>query len=86
MQLLILGAGCSNCVKLYELTAQAARELALAHEIQKITDLKQIMALRVMLTPALVVNGSVKLCGKLPSLKELEDILSQAAAAERPGN
>ena len=86
MQLLILGTGCAKCAKLYDLTAQAARELGLEHELQKVTDLKQIMALRVMLTPALVVNGSVKFSGKVPGLDELKDILSQAAAAEKTGN
>jgi small redox-active disulfide protein 2 len=68
-------------VKLYDLAAQAARELGVAYELQKITDLRQIMALRVMVTPALVVNGSVKLSGKVPSLEEMKAILSQAAAA-----
>jgi small redox-active disulfide protein 2 len=85
MQLLVLGPGCGKCVKLYDLTAQAARELGVAHELQKITDLRQIMALRVMVTPALVVNGSVKLSGKVPNLEEMKAILSQAAAAEKPG-
>ena len=75
MQLLILGTGCAKCGKLYDLTVQAARELGVAHELQKVTDLKQIMALRVMLTPALVV-----------SLDELKGILSQAEAAEKTGN
>ncbi len=84
IQLLVLGTGCARCTKLYDLTAQAARELGVAHELQKITDLKQIMALRVMTTPALVVNGSVKLTGKVPSLEELKSILSQAAASETP--
>ena len=69
-------------MKLYDLTAQAARKLGVAHELQKITDLRQIMALRVMVTPALVVNGSVKLSGKVPSLEEMKAILSQAAAAK----
>ena len=81
-QLLILGTGCAKCTRLYDLTAQAARELGLHHELQKITDLRQIMALRVMMTPALVVNGTVMLTGKVPSLQELKNILSQAAASE----
>jgi small redox-active disulfide protein 2 len=86
MQLLVLGTGCAKCANLYGLTAQAARELGLEHELHKVTDLKQIMALRVMLTPALVVNGTVKFSGKVPSLDELKATLSQAAAAERTGN
>ena len=80
--LLILGTGCAKCTKLYDLTAQAARELGVAHEILKVSDLKQIMALRVMVTPALVVNGSVKLVGKVPGLEELKNILRDAVAAE----
>lgn len=78
-QLLVLGTGCAKCVKLYDLTAQAARELGMEHELRKVSDLKQIMALRVMLTPALVVNGSVKFSGKVPSLEELKDLLRQVA-------
>ena len=86
MQLLVLGSGCAKCAKLYDLTAQAARELGLEHELRKVTDLKQIMALRVMLTPALVVNGAVKFSGKVPGLDELKGILNQAAAAENTAN
>jgi small redox-active disulfide protein 2 len=86
IQLLILGTGCAKCAKLHDLTAQAARELGVAHELQKITDLRQIMALRVMSTPALVVNGSVKLSGRVPSLDELKGILTEAAASEKPVN
>ncbi len=86
MQLLVLGTGCAKCARLYDLTAQAASELGLEHELQKVTDLKQIMALRVMLTPALVVNGSVKFSGKVPSLEELKAILSETAAADKTGD
>ncbi len=82
MKIEVLGTGCAKCTKLYDLTAQAARELGLPHEIIKVTDLKQIMALRVMVTPALVVNGSVKLTGKVPGLDELKTLLRESAAAE----
>ena len=74
-QLLILGTGCSKCAKLHEMTERAAKELGMAYEIQQITDLHQIMALRVMRTPALVVDGSVKVVGNVPSLEELKQIL-----------
>jgi len=77
MQLLILGTGCAKCSKLQALTEQAAKELGLSYDLQKVTDLKQIMALRVMLTPALVVDGTVKVTGKVPSLDELKTILKQ---------
>ena len=75
-QLLILGAGCAKCGKLYEATEQAAKELGVPYEINKVTDLKQIMALQVMVTPALVVDGSLKVAGRVPSAEEIKKLLA----------
>ena len=79
MQLLILGTGCARCKTLAQFTEQAARELGVTYELTKVTDLKQIMALGVMMTPALAVNGTVKVVGNVPSVAELKTILQQAA-------
>lgn len=76
MQLLVLGTGCAKCAKLVEQTKKAADELGLQYELNKITDLNQIMALGVMLTPALVVNGTVKVVGKVPSVEEIKKLLA----------
>ncbi len=75
-RLLILGTGCAKCSKLYEMTEQAAKELGIPYEINKVSDLKQIMALQVMVTPALVVDGSLKVAGRLPSLDEIKKMLA----------
>jgi len=75
-QLLILGAGCAKCSKLYEVTEQAAEELGVPYEIHKVSDLKQIMALQVMVTPALVVDGSLKVAGRVPSVEEIKKLLA----------
>jgi small redox-active disulfide protein 2 len=75
-QLLILGTGCAKCAKLYEVTEQAAKELGMPYAINKVTDLKQIMAFQVMVTPALVVDGSLKVAGRLPSLDEVKKLLA----------
>ena len=75
-QLLILGSGCSKCGKLYQLAEQAATELGLPYELQKVTDLKQIMALGVMVTPALVVEGSLKVAGRVPSVEDIKKLLA----------
>ena len=56
VQLLVLGTGCAKCNQLYAATEQAAKETGLAYELSKVSDLKQIMALQVMVTPALVVK------------------------------
>ncbi len=74
-QLLILGTGCTKCAKLYEAAEQAAKELGEPYELNKITDLKQIMALGVMMTPALVVDGRVKVAGRVPAVEEVKKML-----------
>jgi small redox-active disulfide protein 2 len=74
-QLLILGAGCSKCSRLYEVAEQAAKEAGVPYEMSKVTDLKQIMALGVMATPALVVDGSLKVAGRVPSVEEVKQML-----------
>ena len=75
MQLTVIGPGCSRCKTLAQLTEQAAKELGVEYELIKVTDLKQIMALGVMMTPALAVNGTVKLAGRVPSLEEIKKML-----------
>jgi small redox-active disulfide protein 2 len=75
-KLQILGTGCAKCGKLYEVTEQAAKELGVPYEMNKVTDLKQIMALRVMVTPALVVDGAVKVAGRVPSVDEIKKMLA----------
>jgi small redox-active disulfide protein 2 len=79
MTILVIGTGCAKCKTLAQFTEQAVKELGLAAEITKVTDLKQIMALGVMMTPALAVNGTVKVVGKVPSVAEIKTLLQQAA-------
>ncbi|MCX8157721.1 MAG: thioredoxin family protein [Verrucomicrobiae bacterium] len=80
MQILVIGPGCARCKTLAQLTEQAVNELGIPAEINKVTDLKQIMALGVMMTPALAINGNLKLSGRVPTLAELKELLQGAAA------
>ena len=80
MNILVIGPGCSKCKTLAQFTEQAVKELGVTAEIHKVTDLKQIMALGVMMTPALAVNGTIQVIGKVPSIPEIKAILQQAAA------
>ena len=75
MKIQILGTGCAKCNALTQATEQAAQSLGLPYELEKVTDLKQIMSFGVMATPALVVDGQVKLAGKVPSVPELKKLL-----------
>ena len=76
MKLQVLGTGCPKCKKLAELTETAAQELGIAYELEKVTDINDIMKMGVMMTPALVVDGQVKVSGKLPSVGEIKAYLS----------
>ncbi|NIT35253.1 MAG: thioredoxin family protein [candidate division Zixibacteria bacterium] len=73
----VLGPGCPKCRKLAANAEAAARELGLECEVEKITDIEAIMSFNVMMTPALAVDGEVKVAGKVPSKDEIKEILSK---------
>lgn len=72
----VLGVGCPKCKKLAENTESAAKALGLDYKLQKVTDLGQIMKFGVLATPALVVDGTVKAVGIVPSAAEIKKLLA----------
>ena len=74
-KLQILGTGCAKCQKLAENTKQAADNLGIDYEIEKVTDINRIMSFGVMSTPGLAVDGKVLVTGKVPSPADLEKLL-----------
>ncbi len=76
MKLQILGTGCARCNTLMMATEKAAQSLGLKYELEKVTDLKQIMAFGVMTTPALAVDGQVKVSGRVPAVDEIKKMLA----------
>ncbi|MEN6373112.1 MAG: thioredoxin family protein [Armatimonadota bacterium] len=75
-KLQILGTGCPKCMKLAELTEEAAKELGIEYEIEKVNDIKKIMEFGVMMTPALAVDGEVKVAGRVPNIEEIKKMLA----------
>jgi small redox-active disulfide protein 2 len=71
MKIEILGTGCPKCKKLSELAAEAVK-LGVSAEITKVTDINKIIDYGVMVTPALVIDGDVKIAGKIPEKKEIK--------------
>ena len=71
----ILGGGCSNCNRLEMNTKKALENLGIDAEVQKVTDMKDILVYGVMKTPALVVDEKVKVMGRVPKVKEIEKYL-----------
>lgn len=74
-KLQILGTGCPKCQKLTETAEAAAKELGIEYEIEKVKEINRIMAFGVMITPALVIDGEVKVAGKVPSVEEVKGML-----------
>ena len=71
----ILGPGCPNCKKLAEVANEAAKTLGIEYELEKVTDIQNIMTFGVMMLPALVVDGKVKVAGKVPSVEQMKLLL-----------
>jgi small redox-active disulfide protein 2 len=71
----ILGTGCAKCKKLAELAETAANELGIQYELEKVTELNDIMNFGVMVTPALAVDGEVKVAGKVPKVEDIKKML-----------
>jgi len=74
-RLQILGTGCPKCKKLAENAEAAARELGIEYELEKVTDISEIMKFGVMWTPALAVDGEVKVVGKVPTVEDLKTLI-----------
>ncbi len=66
MQVKILGTGCPKCIALEDRVRKTATEHNIDIEVEKVTDIDDIMAYGVMMTPGLVVDGEVKSSGRLP--------------------
>ena len=72
----VLGTGCAKCQKLAQQAELAAKSLGIEYQIEKITQLDRIMTFGVMSTPALVVDGKVKVSGRVPDLEQLKAMIA----------
>ena len=76
MEIRILGTGCANCNRLEKEVFNALAELGIAADVEKVEDIKGIMAYNVMSLPALVINGTVKVTGRVPRREEIKHYLT----------
>jgi small redox-active disulfide protein 2 len=74
-KLQILGTGCPKCKKLAENAEMAAQALGIEYTIEKVTDINEIMKMGVMMTPALAVDGVVKVVGKVPDPDGIKELI-----------
>ncbi len=71
----VLGTGCPKCKKLFEAAQDAVKELGIEAEVSKVDDINEILGFGVMMTPALVIDGEVKVTGRVPPPKEIKEML-----------
>jgi len=72
MRIEVLGSGCAKCNKTKELAEKAVKEVGVDAEIVKVEDFDKILEYGVMVTPALVIDGDVKVAGKVPSVEDIK--------------
>ena len=73
MEMQILGTGCTKCKKTTANAGKAVKELGVNAEIVKVEKIDDIMSYGVMMTPALAIDGDVKVAGKIPSPKQIAE-------------
>lgn len=71
----ILGTGCPKCKKLLETTLKVVKDGNIDAEVTKVEDINEIMKFNIMTTPALVIDGVVKMSGRIPKPDELKTML-----------
>lgn len=76
MEIKVLGGGCASCKKLLGFTEDAVKELDVKADVLYITDMMEIMQAGIMQTPGLIIDGKVKATGRVPSKKEIKQMIS----------
>lgn len=79
IEIKILGPGCARCKMLHAEAEKVVAQLSAPVTLIKVEDIKEIMAYRVLATPALVINGEVKSAGRIPNATEITAWLATAA-------
>jgi small redox-active disulfide protein 2 len=75
-KLQILGTGCPKCKKLFEAVQQVVKDFGIEADVTKVEDINEIMKFGIMMTPALAVDGAVKVVGRIPKPDELKTMIS----------
>jgi small redox-active disulfide protein 2 len=77
MKIEILGTGCPKCVKLLENTKKAVEETGIQAEVVKVSEIMDIINYGVMTTPAMVIDGKVRVAGRVPAVDEIKKMLNE---------
>ena len=75
MEIKVLGSGCAKCKSTYEMIEKIVKENQLDATLSKVEDIVELLNYGIMTTPAIVVDGEVKLKGHVPTESEIKKIL-----------
>ena len=75
MEIKVLGTGCTNCKILEKSVINALAEMNITADFEKVEDIQKIMSYDIMRTPGLVINQKVVISGRVPSMKEIKEII-----------
>jgi small redox-active disulfide protein 2 len=78
MKIEVLGPGCPKCMNVEQNVKKALEELAIQADVEKVTDIQRIIQKGVLSTPALVIDGTVVLQGKNPTVEQLKHLITGA--------
>ena len=79
MVIKILGSGCPKCKKLEANTREAVKQAYVSAEVEKVTNLNDIMQYGVMMTPGLVIDNEVKASGKVLSVEQIKSLIRESS-------
>ena len=77
MDIKVLGSGCKKCITLYNLINEVIAEMGITAKVEKVEDMKKIVQYGEMITPGLVINGKVKVSGKVHSKADIKKYLQE---------
>lgn len=77
MEIKVLGTGCAKCKAMYKAVVEALEEIGVSADVKKVEKLDEIIEAGVMLTPGLVINGKLKVSGKVPGKEEIKKYINQ---------
>jgi small redox-active disulfide protein 2 len=78
MKIEVVGPGCSRCITTEKNVREALKQLGISAEVTKVTNVAEFAKKGVMFTPGVIVDGQVKVSGKVPSIEELKEVISKA--------
>ncbi|MBK5095669.1 MAG: TM0996/MTH895 family glutaredoxin-like protein [Deltaproteobacteria bacterium] len=77
MEIAIVGSGCARCQQTAEVVRKAVEQAGVDATICKVEDVREIMKFRVLTTPAVAVDGEVKISGRVPTVEEITSLLTR---------